>query len=112
MSHNSLMKQLPLIKDAQFIQGLFHEHKPENMLVYCDPPYEGTTRYGAFSGFDHALFWETMRKWSKNNTVVISEYKAPDDFKCVGGHKTKMRMYDKDGKQQERIERLFMYDGI
>ena len=30
-----------------------------------------------------AKFWETMRKWSKNNIVVISEREAPKDFKKV-----------------------------
>ena len=57
---NSLLKQLPKIKDVEFIYGLFHEHNPEKMLVYCDPPYQGTTQYGAFSGFDHVLFWESI----------------------------------------------------
>ena len=82
-SKNSLLKQLPLIQDVDFRYGLFTDHSPENMLVYCDPPYEGTTQYGAFKSFDHVLFWDIMRKWSKNNTVVISEYNAPEDFKCV-----------------------------
>ena len=108
---NSLLKQLPKIKDVQFIYGLFHEHKPEGMLVYCDPPYQGTTQYGAFSGFDHKLFWQTMRKWSKYNTVVISEYNAPDDFKCVleVSTKTDMRV---SGVKELRIEKLFMYNDI
>lgn len=108
---NSLLLQVPKIKDVQFIDGLFHEHKPENMLVYCDPPYQGTTQYGAFSGFDHDLFWETMRDWSKNNTVVISEYKAPEDFKCVLEIPTKTDLRVA-GKKENRIEKLFMYNGI
>jgi len=110
-SHNSLMKQLPKIKDVQFIDGLFHEHKPENMLVYCDPPYQGTTQYGAFSGFDHDLFWKTMREWSKNNMVIVSEYNAPEDFKCVAEFSSQMGMTT--GKERPvRVERLFMYNGI
>ena len=110
-SHNSLMKQLPKIKDVQFIDGLFHEHNPDGMLVYCDPPYEGTTQYGAFSGFDHTLFWEIMRKWAENNTVVISEYSAPDDFKCVAEFSSQMGMTT-GNERPKRCERLFMYNGI
>lgn len=104
---NSLLKQLPKISDVQFIDGLFHDHKPEGMLVYCDPPYQDTTGYGAFSGFDHELFWETMRKWSVNNTVVVSEYNAPEDFHCVLEipTKTDLRVGDKG---ERRIEKLFM----
>lgn len=108
-STDGLLKQLPLIKDVAFYYGLFHEHKPEGMLIYCDPPYEGTTQYGAFTGFDHKLFWNTIREWAKKNIIVISEYKAPDDFKCVYERSTTMSMYDKTGNQQMRVERLFMY---
>jgi len=110
-SKNSLLKQLPLIKDVDFRYGLFHEHNPENMLVYCDPPYEGTTQYGAFKSFDHTFFWNTMREWSKKNTVIISEYKAPEDFKCVAEFNSRMGMTT--GKERPvRVERLFVYNGI
>lgn len=110
-SKNSLLKQLPLIKDVDFQYGLFHEHNPENMLVYCDPPYEGTTQYGAFKSFDHTFFWNTMREWSKKNTVIISEYKAPEDFKCVAEFNSQMGMTT--GKERPvRVERLFVYNGI
>lgn len=103
-----LIKQLPLIKDVEFVDGLFQEHHPENMLVYADPPYANTTFYGAFKGFDHDLFWETARQWSKNNTVIISEYSAPDDFVCIKELTTRMGMTLKDGSRPPRIERLFM----
>lgn len=109
-SHNSLMKQLPKIKDVKFIDGLFHEHKPEGMLVYCDPPYQGTTQYGAFDSFDHALFWQTMREWSKNNTVVVSEYNSPKDFKCVAQFGSRMGMTTGNARPV-RTESLFMYAG-
>ena len=105
------MKQLPLIQDVDFRYGLFHDHTPENMLVYCDPPYEGATQYGAFKSFDHEMFWDTMREWSKNNTVVISEYKAPGDFKCVSEFNSQMGMTT-GNERPIRIERLFMYNGI
>lgn len=108
---NSLLKQLELIKDVEFIYGLFHEHKPKDMLVYCDPPYQNTASYGAFSGFDHDLFWQTMRDWSKENTVVISEYQAPDDFECVAEFQSRMGLRVKGDKQEVRIERLFMWKG-
>lgn len=110
-SHNSLMKQLPKIKDVHFIDGLFQEHNPEGMLVYCDPPYQGTTQYGAFTGFDHNAFWDKMREWSRNNTVVISEYNAPNDFKCVAEFSSQMGMTT-GNERPKRIEKLFMYNGI
>lgn len=90
----------------EFKYGLFNQHEPEGMLVYCDPPYEGTTQYGAFDSFNHKFFWNTMRMWSKNNTVIISEYKAPEDFECVLEIETKTGLRVA-GKGEIRVERLF-----
>ena len=109
---NAIMRQLPKIRDVEFLYGTYCEHSPQNMLVYCDPPYQGTTQYGAFSGFDTNLFWQTMREWSKNNTVVVSEYKAPKDFSCVLEIPTKTIIRDAENKPLQSVERLFMYNGI
>lgn len=108
---NSLLNQLPKIKDVEFRYGLFQEHSQENMLIYCDPPYEGTSNYDYFDGFDHTLFWNTMRDWSKNNTVVISEYNAPEDFECVKIMHSKMGLRNEENKQELREEKLFMLKG-
>ena len=81
-----VLKQLPLIADVEFRKGFYWDHKPKNMLVYCDPPYQGTTGYDGVQGqdiFDHHRFWDTMQEWSKTNTVVISEARAPRDFVCI-----------------------------
>ena len=110
-ARSSLIKQLPAIKDVLFLYGEYQEHCPLECLVYCDPPYQGTKPYDAFSGFDHNAFWEKMREWSKHNTVVISEYSSPDDFKCVAEFQTKTDMRV-GGTKEHRIERLFMYNGI
>jgi DNA adenine methylase len=104
----SLMKQLPMIRDVRFTAGDYRQHSPKDMLVYCDPPYESTTSYGAFDGFDHDAFWETMRTWSKENTVVISEYKAPDDFLCVKEFASRMGL-TAGNERPIRVERLFMH---
>jgi DNA adenine methylase len=103
---NSLLKQLPLIKDVQFFYGEYHAHTPVDMLVYCDPPYKGTTQYSYFKSFDHDKFWDKMREWSKYNTVVISEYEAPIDFECVLSINTKTDMRVTGGKEN-RTEKLF-----
>ena len=106
-SRRNILKQLPLIKDVIFSSCDYRQHSPENMLVYCDPPYESTTSYGAFDGFDHSAFWETMRQWSENNTVVISEYSAPDDFICMAEFSSRMGLTT-NKKRPVRQEKLFM----
>lgn len=106
-SKRSLLKQLPMIQDVLFTSGDYRQHNPKNMLVYCDPPYESTTSYGAFEGFDHVAFWQTMREWSKQNTVVVSEYSAPDDF--INMIEFDSRMGLTTGKERPiRTEKLFM----
>ncbi len=110
-SKRSLLKQLPLIRDVEFVQGLYNEHSPEGMLIYCDPPYANTTQYGAFDGFDHKSFWDKMREWSKCNTVVVSEYEAPEDFICVTEFVSQMGMSVGDKETRpKRVERVFMQE--
>ena len=79
---------------------------PPNSLIYCDPPYEGTTAYKG--GFDHEVFWQWCReKATEGHIVFVSEYNAPVDFECVKeiGHKTTL---DKNS-QYKRVEKLFRY---
>jgi hypothetical protein len=55
---------------------------------------------------DHEKFWDWARKMSKNNIVVISEYKAPKDFHCfkkIGKGKTNA------GKESKGNEKLFIF---
>lgn len=111
-ARNSLLKQLPLINSTEFIYSSGYDtFNPVNMLVYCDPPYEGTTKYTGVPDFNSNEFWEKMREWSKCNTVVISEYSAPDDFTVVKEMVTKTDMHTISGKEK-RIEKLFMYKEV
>lgn len=107
---NSLIKKAPKLKDVKFKYQPYQNVNVSGCLIYCDPPYANTTGYGAVGDFDSDLFWQTMREWvSKGNTVVVSEYVAPDDFVCVVEIGTKTDMHTKSGKEK-RIEKLFMHE--
>jgi len=106
-----LLKQLNYIRDVDFKYSGYDTHTPDGMFVYCDPPYAGTSAYDAVGIFDSVKFWQKMREWSKNNTVIISEYKAPEDFICIAEFKSPMGLRDKNAKQDLRSEKLFMYRG-
>ena len=111
-ARNSLRAQLPRIQEVEFRYGLFTDHDPDGMLVYCDPPYLGAATYGGCPPFDHALFWDMMRFWSLSNTVVVSEYSAPDDFVCIAEFPSRMGLrVGKGGEQPFRAERLFVRGG-
>lgn len=78
----------------------------KNSLIYCDPPYEGTTEY--HSSFDSEKFWEFIRNVSKNNYVFVSEYSAPNDFTCIT-QKIKRTSMDGQGATRKRVEKLFVH---
>lgn len=82
-AYNNLIKQLPNIKGIKFIHSSYQDLEiPPNSLIYCDPPYESTTKYK--DDFNHAEFWQWCRDKSKEgHTVFVSEYNAPDDFYCI-----------------------------
>ena len=65
---------------AEFSHHDYRDIVPSNCLIYCDPPYCDTTGYAGSGSFDTEEFWNIMRKWSKNNIVLVSEYAAPRDF--------------------------------
>ena len=56
-----------------------------NSVVYCDPPYKGTTGYTR--SFDHDRFWEWVRECP--HPVYVSEYTAPPDIKTVAAFRHK-----------------------
>jgi DNA adenine methylase len=79
---NSILRQLPFLVGVELFCGDYRDMIiPANSIVYCDPPYAGTTKYSEKLGDG---FWDWCRELSKNgNKVFVSEYEAPDDFECV-----------------------------
>jgi DNA adenine methylase len=84
-SKRNLLAQARYLEGVIFTCGSYQEmFIPPNSLIYCDPPYRGTTGYK--DEFDHeALYgWIEARK-SEGHTVFISEYDMPPEFKLIGG---------------------------
>lgn len=76
------IKQSPKIQNVDFICENYINLDFENCLIYCDPPYQGTSGYKT-GEFDHDLFFNWCRVQAKKNIVFVSEYSAPEDFKEV-----------------------------
>lgn len=83
--YDGLMEIAPVMRAVDFMgTASYAQWDPKGYLIYCDPPYlNNQLKNEHFENFDHAAFWETMRKWSKKNIVVVSEVVAPKDWKCV-----------------------------
>ena len=112
-SLNSLKKQLPNLKGVTFKHSSYKDlFFADNSIIYFDPPYEGTTKYKDM--FNHLEFWEWARAKSKEgHKVFVSEYKAPEDFKCVWEKETKSSLSanGKSGGNKLSTEKLFVYCG-
>lgn len=51
---------------------------PKNSIIYCDPPYKGTTKYKT-GAFDHEAFWLwAQRMANEGHTVFVSGYNGPE----------------------------------
>jgi DNA adenine methylase len=106
-ARNSLRKKAARFKGVVFECLSYKDLCPIDCLVYCDPPYEKTTKYST-GVFDYSEFWERMRLWSRFNTVLVSSYVAPEDFAVVASFPTKTDMHTSSGKEP-RTEKLFSY---
>lgn len=112
-SIRNLKKQSPNLKDIKFINCSFLDlpkDKIKGYVIYCDPPYRGTTKYKT-DGFPYEEFYEWCREMSKNNIVLISEYNMPDDFECIWQKETKVNFDSNrvsNDSKNNRIEKLYI----
>ncbi len=110
---NNTIKQLKNLKGCCFVASDYKTLAiPEDSIIYCDPPYEGTTKYK--DGFNHVEFWEWCRtKGREGHKVYVSEYNAPDDFVCVWKKEAKSSLSANGviGGSKTSIEKLFVYGG-
>lgn len=71
-ARNSLLKLSNKIKDVKFKCVDYTKLNPYGCIIYCDPPYQNTTKYDILiKDFNHNVFWNIMREWSKRNTIYI-----------------------------------------
>lgn len=104
-SIRNILKQLPKVQDVEFRHMCYQNISAIQALIYCDPPYENTTKYK--DEFDHQEYWGWVREMSKNNIVLCSEYNAPDDFVQVF-EKTLTTTLDKNSRKKD-TEKLFVH---
>jgi len=82
---NNLKKQQEKIKHINFIHSDYKDlHIPDNSIIYCDPPYKGTTKYWK-QKFNYEEFYEwCIKKHNEGHKVFISEYEMPENrFKSI-----------------------------
>ena len=110
-AYNNVKKQALGLKGITFFNLNYYElPMPLNSIIYCDPPYENTTKYKAnANSFDHAKFWEWCRlKSREGHKLYISEYNAPQDFECIWSKEVCSSLEANTGSKKA-VEKLFTY---
>ena len=92
MQHLQRLEQLERLERLEQLQQLerlelssmdYREVKiPKGAIIYCDPPYKGTTEYKE-NEFNHNEFFEWVKIKSENNPIYFSEYQSPEKFKKI-----------------------------
>ena len=100
------VKQSPLLQGVSLVnESYLNLELPSHSLIYCDPPYEGATRYK--DAFNHVEFWQWCRdKASEGHVIFVSEYNAPSDFECVWS-KEIVSSLTQDTGSKKAVEKLF-----
>ena len=78
---------------------------PSDSVVYCDPPYRGTSSYSKAKHFNHERFFE----WALRQTVpvYVSEYAMPEEFVEVAAWK-KLCTMSQTSNSLRTTEKLFV----
>ena len=105
----NLNKQAPLLAGIEFHCGSYLDLPiPPRSIIYCDPPYKGTTGYKV-GAFDHWTFYLWCHEQARlGHRVFISEYDMPAEwFRCVWEGEIASHLNAKrPGKRA--VERLFV----
>ncbi len=102
----NILKQLPKLIGVEFIHGDYTAvSQITGSLIYCDPPYKGTTQYKDL--FEYERFYEWCREMAKSNIVYVSEYQMPNDFIVVWEGVQKTNISSSRVSGVEVTEKLF-----
>lgn len=106
----NVIKQQPELK---YIEFLCLDYKsldiPDKSVIYCDPPYKGSRTFIGENKINHNEFWDWCRKKTQEGHLVyISEYSAPDDFKCIWSKNVIVSGNNRYNKKLTNTEKLFV----
>ena len=110
---SNIEKQLPKMVGVQFENKDYTELDiPNESIIYCDIPYQGTKQYSTSKDFNHSKFWNWCREKAKEGHIIfVSEYNAPDDFECVWQKEAKSSLSANGviGGNKVSVEKLFKF---
>lgn len=109
-SQRNLLAQVPGLRGARFTSMPYDAMViPDGAVVYCDPPYAGTTRYAA-GAFDSISFHCWCERLAQRATVFVSEYAAPASWELMWSARVTSSL-TKDTGSKQATECLFKVPG-
>lgn len=96
-------------RNVTFRLGGYEEITPQSGdVVYCDPPYKGTSEYRD-AGFNSDSFYTWAEGLAAQGVYVfVSEYESPDGWTEIY-RKERLSSTDLASKRKTAVDRLFTY---
>ncbi len=93
---------------ARFLLGSYADFEPPGgTVVYCDPPYVGTTGYHT-GLFDHDAYYRRLAGWAGRGCAVYSsEYAAPSVPHRLVWEREKRAILERGNNSRTVVERLY-----
>jgi len=111
-SAGSLVAKVKRLGSADFVCLDYRDvYVPRGAVVYCDPPYRGTTKYARLANFDSDDFWAWATRQSCHATVYVSEYAAPEGWCAVWGSQVNVSIH-RDRNAGVATEHLWTYSPV
>lgn len=97
-----------LLQGIEFRVADYLDLECKGCLVLCDPPYLSAKKNWPknYRGFDHEVFWKWAEHMSLENIVIVSEYEAPENWRCIWRHVIRTANTFKLNKV--KVEKLFV----
>jgi DNA adenine methylase len=108
-AYRNALVQFPKLLGGLFCCSSYEDlFLPEESIIYCDPPYFGTTSYKS-DHFDSVKFWNWCKaKADQGHTVYVSEYNCPiPNLAGVVFKKEQTSTLVQDTGSKRAIEKLF-----
>lgn len=108
----NLKAQAPLLNGIDFRNCDYKAYVDyKDCLLYFDPPYFECKQYDG-QKIDYDEFYNFVAELSKNNIVLISEYKMPENrFECIWQKERKVLQKSDRVVGDTAVEKLFIYSG-
>ena len=117
VAHRAAAEAVPHLRGVEFVHRDYADLDPDpGSVVYCDPPYAGTTDYPDVGPFDHRAFWRTASRWSRASTVYVSEFTGPSASDGVAAEdiwatRRRIAVESSTGANRKRDDRLYLLGG-